>query len=78
MGKTLIQHNQREIAYFNNDDAQVSHVPNPGCKFILQHEESAGMYCNIDHIFIIHIDQQENEIERWDAFSPSVSFIKWK
>ena len=74
---TLKEFNGKEIKSFNDDEAQVTYRPNPNCKFILQHEEYYGEYSCYDKFFILHLDENNNEIERWSASSPVISFIRW-
>lgn len=76
--KTMIEFHGREIKSFNNDDAQVSFFPKENCKFILQVEQHNGQLDIVHKVYILHIDENGNEIERWDAMSPSVTRIIWK
>lgn len=76
--KTLKDYNGREIKYFNDDNAQISYFPNGNCKFILQIESHSDEYEVVNKIFILHLDRIGNEIERWDALSPSITRIAWK
>lgn len=74
---TLKEFDGKEIKSFNNDEVQVSYTPNQNCKFILQHETYYGEYSCYDKFFILHLDENNNEIERWNASSPIISFIRW-
>ena len=74
---TLKEFNGKEIESFNNDEAEVTYTPDTNCKFVLQYEEYCGEYSHYDKFFILHLDDDNNEIERWNALSPVISFIRW-
>jgi hypothetical protein len=73
----LTDFNGKEIKSFNNDEVQVAYIPNPHCKFILQHEKYYGEYECYDKVFILHLDENNREIERWNALSSTITFIRW-
>jgi hypothetical protein len=75
--KNLKEYDKSEIAFFNNDNAQVSYKPLDGCKFTLWWEVYDGEYNGVDKFFIVHTDKDGKEIERWNAMSDSVTYIKW-
>ena len=67
--------NDCEIAFFNDDTIRVTYRPKG--KYIFKHEQYSGENSLIDRFFIIHIDDNGEEIERWNALSSTVTFIKW-
>ena len=76
--KSMIEFDGNEIERFNNDNACVSFHPKENCKFILQIEKFNGQLDIFHKVYILHIDENGKEIERWDAMSTSVTNIKWK
>lgn len=76
--KTMIEMHGREIEFFNNDNAGVSFLPKENCKFILQVEVLNGQLDIFHKVYILHINENGDEIERWNAISPSVTSIIWK
>ncbi len=66
-----------EIDHFNNDEACITTSPNKDCKFILHHEIYRGEYSEVDKFYILHLDINGIELNRFDAMGKTVNSIFW-
>ena len=73
----LKEMNGRKIEYFANDEAQIGYHPKKGCKYVFKYEQVKGRMDFTDLFYILHIDENGNELERFDYLSKAVSHVRW-